>query len=322
MQRSIIMTALALGAMALSMAGCSKSGETKASQVAVKVNGDEISIHQVNAVLARMPSTGLSDAQQQQARKQTVDGLVEQQLLVQQAIDKKLDRDPEVVQALDASRRQILASAYLQHTFSAQVRPSDAEIQRYYDENPALFSDRRVYQLQQLVATLTPAQRTALDDVVAKAKTMNEVAQWLRAEKINATGDVGVRAAETLPLDTLPRLAKMKDGEIGLFPGVNGATTIVQVVTAQPQPLALNQARPAIEQFLAVRKRDELAAAEVKRLHDAAKITYVGEFQKLATIEIPAPATPQATSQATSQTMAAPTATPTAALDKGLSGLK
>ena len=50
--------------------------------------------------------------------------------------------------------------------------------------------------------------------------------------------------------------------------------------SGQDAPLTEEQAAPLIEQFLAGRKKLELAAAEVKRLRDLASIEYVGDFKK------------------------------------------
>jgi hypothetical protein len=70
----------------------------------------------------------------------------------------------------------------------------------------------------------------------------------------------------------------MKDGEIAVFDAPSGAA-VVQLVQAQEAPLSEREAAPLIEQFLSGRKRLELAAAEVKRLRDVARIEYVGEFK-------------------------------------------
>jgi len=55
---------------------------------------------------------------------------------------------------------------------------------------------------------------------------------------------------------------------------------ILQLAQSQQAPLDLIHATTQIEQFLNNGKRFEIANAEVKKLRDAAKIEYVGEFEK------------------------------------------
>ena len=71
----------------------------------------------------------------------------------------------------------------------------------------------------------------------------------------------------------------MKEGDIAVFTTALGAS-VVQLVQAQDAPLTEEQAAPLIEQFLAGRKKLELAAAEVKRLRELASIEYVGDFKR------------------------------------------
>jgi len=54
------------------------------------------------------------------------------------------------------------------------------------------------------------------------------------------------------------------------------------VLASESQPVDDKKAAPVIEQYLTNRKREELAVAEVKRLRDASKIEYVGDFAKFA----------------------------------------
>ncbi|MEO8152705.1 MAG: EpsD family peptidyl-prolyl cis-trans isomerase [Rhizobacter sp.] len=297
------------------LAACSgNSKEKAASQVAVKVNGRELSIHQVNAQLSRLQ--GVPPAQQDAVRKQVVDGLIEQQLLIQQATDKKLDRDPEVLAALEQSRAQILAQAYVQKTLSAQAKPSEEAVKKYYADNPALFAQRRVFRLQELATNLPPERVDEFKPVVASAKALPEVVSWLQKNKYQVAANAAVRGAEQLPLQQVEAVSALKDGEMGVFVS-DHKVTVLQVVASQSQPLDEAKASPFIEQFLTSRKRDELARAEVKRLRDSAKIEYVGEFVKLAQL------TPTST-----PTAAAPMPAPAAAasgstaVSTGVAGLR
>src|SRR5262245_39846736 len=113
--------------------GCgSDHAKAPATQVAVKVNKDELSVHQVNGQLARIGN--VPEASRELARKQIVEGLIDQHLLIQQAVGKKLDRDPEVLAAMEQSRAQILAQAYVQRSIAANLKPSEEEIRAYYKE--------------------------------------------------------------------------------------------------------------------------------------------------------------------------------------------
>lgn len=303
------------------LAGCSGSDKPAkaASQVAVKVNGDELSIHQVNAQLARLQGVPADKADL--ARKQVVDGLVDQRLLVQQALEKKLDRDPDVLATIEHNRAQILAQAYVQKTIGAQARPNEAEVRKYYEDNPALFAQRRVYRLQELTTDL-PVERVGdLKAALSTAKSMPEVATWLQKNRFQVNASSAVRGAEQLPLAHLATVNAMKDGQIEVFVS-DRKVTVLQVLASQLQPVDDAKAAPAIEQFLATRKRDELARAELKRLRENAKLEYVGEFEKLAQLNAAPVAVAASGVVPTAATVAKPAAPAASTIDKGVSGLR
>ena len=96
--------------------GCGKKDEadTKAkaaTQVAAKVNAEEITVHQVNNILARNPNVKPEAAGE--AKREILNRLIDQQLAKQEAIEAKLDRSPNVMQAIEAARSEILARAHL-----------------------------------------------------------------------------------------------------------------------------------------------------------------------------------------------------------------
>src|SRR5574340_1355339 len=98
------------------VAGCGdkKGGVDEASkptQVADKVNGTELTVSQVNYALQRIPNHDKNNSKA--ASLQVIRNLVDQEVLAQAAKSEKLDRDPMVVQALDAARRQTFAEGYM-----------------------------------------------------------------------------------------------------------------------------------------------------------------------------------------------------------------
>jgi len=307
--------ACALVCLAL-LAACGKSGESKApaTQVAAKVNGDEISVHQINQALSR--SGRIAPEQAVAAGKQVLEGLIDQQLLIQKSLEKKLDRDPEVLNAIEASRRQILSQAYLEKSVTGGLgRPAPEEVKKYYDAHPELFAQRRIYRLQELIAAVSPEQLKVLRAEVDKTKDLNDIARWMRNGNIRFSGNAAVRAAEQLPLESLPKLAQMKDGDLAVTEG-NGSVTVMQVAASQSVPLSEKEATPFIEQYLVNQKRIALAGAEMKQLRQTAKLEYVGDFAK-----------PAADATAKGAPVPSPAAEPTpvsgaSVIDKGVSGLK
>jgi|SRR5262245_23734435 len=310
------MTLIRLGLVALALAtlaACGRSDSRPATQVAAKVNGDEISVHQINNSLARLGAVGA--AQAKQATGVILERLIDQQLLIQKATEGKLDRDAVIMTAIENARRQILSQAYLERAVAVAEKPTPEEIRKYYAEHPELFAQRRIYRFQELLAVVNEEQMKAVRSRAEKGRNLNQLVEWMRSQGIAYNGSFSIRAAEQLPMDQLPRLQAMKPGELTVVPAAPGRVAVIQLAAVQDAPLSEKEATPAIERFLLNRKRGDIAADEMKRLRAAAKVEYVGDFGKLAG------AAPAAAS------LAEPPAKQEAKedksfIDKGLTGLK
>jgi EpsD family peptidyl-prolyl cis-trans isomerase len=262
---------LLLVLMVLVPAGCERAAADRpATQLVAKVNGTEISVHQL-----RVGGAGANSASAAQALEKVID----RELLVQKALAAKLDRDPQVQQSIENARRQLLAQAYLERTASAGAGSTRDEVRAFYAENPALFAERRIYRLRELVVSAPAEMIDVLRAEAAKARDLDELGAWLRVRNAKYSVDAVEQPAEQLPLSFLPRLAAMKPGEIAVFATPLGAS-VIQLLHAEEAPLTEPQAAPLIEQFLAGRRRLETAAAEVKRLREVATIEYLGEFKR------------------------------------------
>ena len=272
------------------LAGCGKEDVSSGSSpVAARVNGDEISEQQVDFALARLGR--VPPEQVKVASRQLVEQLIDRQLLTQKAMEKKLDQDPDVKNALEAARREVLARAYMEKAVtSGATRPSAEDVKKHYAANPGLFAERRVYHLQELGVKIKPDFVPALSEQIAKAASLDDVVGLLRAGNIAFNANAATRAAEQLPAEALPRVSKMKDGDI-IVMQIMGQTTILQLVASQPSPLTEAVATPQIEVYLLNQKKSELAAAELKQLRQSAKLAYEGRFAETAAA--PGAAAPQ-----------------------------
>jgi EpsD family peptidyl-prolyl cis-trans isomerase len=312
-------------ACALGVAACGDRKGKGASQVAAKVNKEEISVHQINFLLQQQ--RGLKPEQAEAAGRQVLERLIDQELAVQRAQDMKLDRDPRVVQQIEASRREIVSRAYLEKVSEAAPRPSAEEVRKYYEDMPSLFHDRRIYSIQEVAVEARPDQIPTLRTQLQGSKTVNDFIEYLKANNFRFVGNQAVRPAEQLPLTLVEAFSKLKDGQSMLVPNATGAQVYV-VAASRTEPIDEVRARPAIEQFLVNDAKRKLAEAELKSMRSTASIEYVGKFAEPA-----ASAPPASGTDAAAQVEAAPqpvqAAAPAAssgidpkAIDKGLSGLK
>jgi EpsD family peptidyl-prolyl cis-trans isomerase len=268
-------------AAAIALAGC--SGQDKpaaATQVAAKVNQEEVSVHQINNALARIG--GVSPENAKEAGRQVLEKLIDQEILIQKAIEKKLDRDPRVMQAIESSRREVLSRAYLDQVAAAAARPTTEEVHDYYEKHPELFAQRRVYQFQELAAQTTdPVVLKKMQDRLPSFKSMRDIAEWLNSEKVKFVANSTTKAAEQLPLELLPRIHQMKDGQFGLVPARDGMI-VMQLVASRNAPTDEATAKPFIEQYLGNKQRSAAVEKEMKALRDTAKIEYAGDFTQAA----------------------------------------
>jgi EpsD family peptidyl-prolyl cis-trans isomerase len=257
------------------LAGCGDKKDKGASQTAAKVNKDEITVHQINFVMQQQ--RGLRPEQAEAASKQILERLIDQQLALQKAEDLKVDRDPRVVQQVEAARREVLSRAYLEKIGESAPKPGPEEIKKYYDEKPALFSERRVYSIQEIAIEAKPEQVAELREKLSASKNINDFVEFLKSKEYKFSGNQAVRAAEQLPLNSLDAFSKMKDGQAMVVPTQNGVQ-VVFLAGSRSQPVTEEQARPAIEQYLLNERKRKLVEDDVKALRAAAKIEYVGKF--------------------------------------------
>jgi len=279
------------------LTGCSDSEADKpATQIVAKVNGDEITVHQLNNAVAKVPN--VSQENVNEVRKEVLEKLVNQQLAVQQAEKNKIDRSAEVVMMMDAAKRDILTKAYLSQLVANLPQPSEQEASKFYDEHPELFAQRRIYKLQEIVI---PGKDAPLDEIrqAASEKSMDDMVAWLKSKNIQFRTAGATRAAEQISLPMLAEIASLQDGQTKLIETPE-ALTVVHLVSSEVSPIEKASAMERIPRFLANEQAKELINDDLQRLKTAAKIEYLNDFSSMAQQE-PAKPVAEASSKADSE---------------------
>lgn len=258
-----------LSVAAFGLTACGNK-EIKAGQALVKVNGEEITMLQVNDELNR---AGVQVEQQEAATKQLLESLIDRQLILAEAARNKIDRTPDVMQAIERAKAQIIAQAYLQSVSSRVAKPTKAEIDDYYQKHPEFFAKRNEFDLKQLVIS-NKKYSDELHTFLDTAKTLDEVAAWMDKHAVTYVRRQVTRSTTDLPQQAVEKLLSLPRGQ--LFVVGEGDNKVLNILMATKEnPITAANAAPQIEQFLMNKMTKEAAEEEIKHLRSLAKIDYL-----------------------------------------------
>jgi peptidyl-prolyl cis-trans isomerase C len=145
-------------------------------------------------------------------KEKLVDELVQREVLVQDAIQKKLDQTPEVIAQLDAAKKAILTQASLQAYLKANPI-SDAEIKKEYDSKVGGANGTEYKASHILVKTEDEAKKllAELDKGGKFAKLANK--HSLDAKESQNGGDLGWFSPSQMVAPFSEAVAKLEKGK-------------------------------------------------------------------------------------------------------------
>jgi peptidyl-prolyl cis-trans isomerase C len=306
--KTLVSAALAVAFAGL--AGCAdKAQAPKTGQALASVNGEEITAMQLNEELQR---ANVQAAQQEAASKQMLEGLIDRQLLQNEAAKDKTDRDPKVVQAIERAKAMIIAQAYMQKKIGDIPKPSATEVSDYYSKHPDFFANRKQFDMKQLVID-TKDLSDEVKQFADNSKSLDDVASWFDEHKVKYVRTQASRTTSDLSPEMSGRLKNMKPGQ--LFVVKEGPRSMfVSIADVKDNPASLELAAPQIERFLVNQRSKAAADAELARLRAVAKIEYLNKAAMTAS------AAPAAAPAALSTP--APEAHADDATARGVAGLK
>lgn len=274
MQKKTVTRLAALFLTTVILVGCD-SKEKKLGQSLVKVNGEEVTIHQLNGELAALGATGNVPAE---SKKVMLEALIDRELFQQEAVKTKLDRSPEVLRALERAKSQILVQAYMQSKLAA-IKPSKAEIEDYQRKHPELFSQRKLFKGQDIAI----ASKDLIGDVksaIDAGKSFSDMKILLDSKGIKYQVLKSARTTADLPMDIVSKWQGLQAGQVAIVPQ-EPRSILVFIEEVKDAPVSGDQALSQIENFLMVTRRQEMAKAESTRLRAISKIEFLPAGQSI-----------------------------------------
>lgn len=256
-------------ALLVVLLGASACQREATGQVVAVVNGDEITLQELNGKIgeANLPA----GADRKKVQQAALDRLVELRLISQAAKEEKIDESPDFLR-----RRQELEQALLGQMLTQKIDktipvPTEAQISKYMADHPMVFAQRTLYDVDRLQFPV-PADITILK-VLEPLHTLDAVAEKLASINIKTVRDTAQIDSARVPKGLIEQINNMPAGEPFVLPA-NGAVSVNVVTGTRQVPIAGEQAHSIAVQAV----HDEALRGELKKrvdkLRQGAKIEY------------------------------------------------
>lgn len=260
--------------VALSLTACDKEAT---GQVAAVVNGEEITLQEINAELGSTPiPDGIDKKVVQQAALQRI---VERRLLAQAARDDELDKTPDYLLRERQLRDALLVQLMGQRAERALKVPGEQEIDKFIAENPVMFGERKVLAVDRIQF----AMPKNLDQLKALENdhSMEAVASRLKQMGIEFSRDTTQIDSAALGQQRLQQIRALPAGEPFVIPE-NGIVTVGVVTGERAEPVPAANARPLAVQALRNKQLSETIQQRLKQSRTSAEIQYQSGFAPAA----------------------------------------
>ena len=258
--------------MALILASTAACKREATGQVVAVVNGDEVTLQEVNAEIGgNLPANVDKKAIQAEALKR----VVERRLLAQAAKEDEIDKTSDYLVRSSRMNDALLVQLLGEKIAQGVKMPGPAEVSKFMAERPLVFAGRKIYSVDRI---RFPQQKDpALVKSLESLHSLNEIAAKLDSMGIRYVRGTSQFDTARTPKEMVEKVVALPAGEP--FVTVEPGGVNVGVITGSAAaPLAGPDANPIAVQLMrreALEKalRDRLTAAE-----RAAKIEYQTGF--------------------------------------------
>ena len=256
---------IAAFAVVLLLPACEKKPEGQSVAI---VNGEEITVPQLNAALAAVATPG---ANKNRARSQALQGLVDRTLLEQQARSEGIDKSPTFLEQQRRLTQELLINMLAQRLGGTAQLPSDNDVAQFEASHPQMFSKHEMWTLDEIRFHM-PTSGLILQQMNT-TKSLQALEDVLKANHIDYTpARVRIDSA-VVPQDLYGKIFALPAEEPFIVPV--GTDAVASVITARDaQPVSADQARSLA--IAAIRKQQTaiLLDNRLKTLRKSAKIQY------------------------------------------------
>lgn len=275
MRKTFSFMLLASAAIGLAACGNSGSDSIPEGQTVARVDGKDVTIHELNAELsgAQLPSGAARKPYEQAALQRIID----RRILADLAREKKLDDSPEFVLLKQRAEEQVLVELLQKNIAAAAKKPTIQEAKSYITANPTLFANRKILTVDQILFPV-PKDTKKLQEL-APLKTLTEVEKWLIDNGVQYRRQPTQLDTLQVPPEMATKIVSLPAGEVFVVPA-NGTVSANVITDSKAQPVTGDEATNVAMRMLGNKAIQAAASkeleAEVKKRREAT--TYQAGF--------------------------------------------
>jgi len=247
---------------------CGDGGGAPTGQVVARVNGEEVTVSELNHE-ARV--RGIANANDPAVRQRLLQDIIDRKLLAQSAVEQKVDRSPDYLVMRKRGEELMLSNLFVRKVVGEGAQePSRSDIDAFIASRPTMFDRRVVFSVDQI--GFPRPRDPAVMQQLAAAKTLDEIDSRLAAAGIPRERTRSNWDSARMPPQLVQRLQSLPAGE----PFIQTSDPMVAgvIVESRPAPLPEQARIPLATQLLKQQRLGESVRSWLQGSRRKAEIRY------------------------------------------------
>ena len=275
---AISVTALALGLAALAGCNTKTGGDTAkgqpTGQVLAEVNGSVITTDDFKKEVDNLPPYLKPMTESVEGKKEMVETMVIRELILQQAKKDGIDTSKAVADKLEDLKKRIIVDAFLKKKVEEQANLSDADLQKFYDQNKEKFRTGAQIRASHILVK----EEKKAQEILAQLKGGTPFDELAKKNSVDAAGakggDLGWFAKGSMIPDFEKVAFSLKEGETsGIVKTKYGFHIIKLTGKREAGILPFAEVKDQIKAAMAPEKQQEIFKKLKEDLKKSAKYT-------------------------------------------------
>jgi peptidyl-prolyl cis-trans isomerase C len=265
---------------------CACSGsDSNGNNTLAKINDRTVSLEEFTREMERVPTMLKPLLVSVDGKKEFLQRLIDQELLVQEGMKRGLHEDQQVLDTVKAFKRQLIIEHILKALYEGKDEVSDEEVERYYVNNKERFLLGERVRVHHIVVKTLPVAQEVKRRLYDGADFETLAKQYSISPTGPTGGDLGYIERGQVGKEFEEAAFSLTDPEeISDIVKTNFGYHLIRLDDRKrPYQRTLEEVREQIRNFLKEKKREEILAGYLNDLRQKADITVHEELLKADT---------------------------------------